>query len=68
MGSRAFRESVDLEAKRKKAEKERQKKKDKEAQEGRTKKPVMNTRYGDVLEATQDRRSGARPRMFPDLG
>ncbi|KAM0788324.1 hypothetical protein ACM66B_001467 [Microbotryomycetes sp. NB124-2] len=54
MGSRAFRETVDLEAKRKRAEKEKQKKDKKEADAGRTKKSIMTTRYGDVLEATQD--------------
>lgn len=68
MGSRAFKADVDLEGKRKKAEKEREKREKKEeaALGGRKKAPVGGVRYGNVLEATQDRecffRSGVAPR------
>ncbi|KAM0747473.1 Sec63-domain-containing protein [Meredithblackwellia eburnea MCA 4105] len=58
MGSRAFKEDVDLEAKRKKAEKEREKREKREEAAlggGSKKKSVASgIRYGDVLEATQD--------------
>lgn len=60
MGSRAFKEDVDLEAKRKRAEKERERREKKEMGEsgGARKKAVGGSgiRYGDVLEATQDRK------------
>lgn len=57
MGSRAFKEEVDLEAKRKRAEKERERREKKEGGEGGARKKAVGsgTRYGDVLEATQDR-------------
>lgn len=59
MGSRAFKEDVDLEAKRKRAEKEREKREKKELEAGGVaarKKAASGSgiRYGDVLEATQD--------------
>ncbi|ORY79259.1 Sec63 Brl domain-domain-containing protein [Leucosporidium creatinivorum] len=56
MGSRAFKEEVDLEAKRKRAEKERERREKKEGGEGGARKKAVGsgTRYGDVLEATQD--------------
>lgn len=60
MGSRAFKSGVDLEMKRTKADKERKERREKEegklANAGGAKKMVGGaTRYGDVLEATQDR-------------
>lgn len=56
MGSRAFKEDVDLEGKRKKAEKERERREKKEEGTlGGRKKIAAGVRYGNVLEATQDR-------------
>lgn len=56
MGSRAFKEDVDLEGKRKKAEKERERREKKEEGPlGGRKKVAAGVRYGNVLEATQDR-------------
>lgn len=61
MGSRAFKEDVDLEAKRKRAEKERERREKKELDAGgasrRKAAGSSGIRYGDVLEATQDRES-----------
>jgi hypothetical protein len=59
MGSRAFKSGLDMEQKRVKADKEREKRREKEesklANGGAAKKVVGGgTRYGDVLEATQD--------------
>ena len=61
MGSRAFKQDVDLDAKRKKAEKERERREKKEmggdAGLARRKAAMgSGVRYGDVLEATQDRK------------
>lgn len=60
MGSRAFKEDVDKEGKRLKAQKEREKREKREEGAlggGRKKGVVAGIRYGDVLEATQDRKS-----------
>ncbi|KAI5476145.1 pre-mRNA-splicing helicase BRR2 [Pseudohyphozyma bogoriensis] len=54
MGSRAFKEDIDLEAKKKKAEKERERRERKDEGAGRKKAVAKGIRYGDVLEATQD--------------
>lgn len=56
MGSRAFKEDVDLEGKRKRAEKERAKreKKEEDVMGGKKKVTPGGQRYGNVLEATQD--------------
>lgn len=57
MGSRAFKEDADKEGKRLKAQKdrERREKKEESAIGGRKKNAAAGVRYGDVLEATQDR-------------
>lgn len=63
MGSRAFKEDVDLEAKRKRADKERERRERKEEAAlggGSKRKAAAGVRYGDVLEATQDRESSFR--------
>lgn len=62
MGSRAFKEDLNLDEKKKRAEKERVKREKREGEGGNTKRTRGNgagqaTRYGDVLEATQDRKS-----------
>ena len=55
MGSRAFKEDIDLEGKRKKAEKEQEKREKKAEGTGNKRKATAGgIRYGDVLEATQD--------------
>ncbi|GAA5923960.1 hypothetical protein JCM1841_000119 [Sporobolomyces salmonicolor] len=56
MGTRAFKEDLNIEEKRKKADQERQKRERKELEGGSRKKGTVagGTRYGDVLEATQD--------------
>lgn len=59
MGSRAFKEDLNLEDKKKRAEKERLKREKREMDGGKRNRGTggQATRYGDVLEATQDRRS-----------
>ena len=72
MGSRAFKEDVDLEAKRKRADKEREKRDRREEAAlgggGRKKEGKgSGVKYGDVLEATQDRESSLRLSNSVDL-
>lgn len=58
MGSRAFKEDLDPEAKRKKAEKERLRREKKEESAlgaHKAKKVAGDIKYGNVLEATEDR-------------
>lgn len=61
MGARAFREDLNVEERRKKAEKERERRERKELEGGARKSGrsavAGGMRYGDVLEATQDRES-----------
>lgn len=57
MGSRAFKADIDVEGKRLKAAKEADKRAKKDEGLGVKRRTVAATRYGDVLEATQDRKS-----------
>lgn len=72
MGARAFREDLNVEERRKKADKERERRERKEV-EGGARKSGRSTvaggmRYGDVLEATQDRELRAFTFLLPSNG
>lgn len=63
MGARAYRQELNVDEKRKKAEKDRQRRERRELEGAATKKSrntvAGGVRYGDVLEATQDRKLSA---------
>ena len=75
MGARAYRQELNVDDKRKKAEKDRQRRERRELEgaAATSKKSSRNTvaggvRYGDVLEATQDRESPAAKSLSQNSG